>query len=72
MALDTTSLKASIKAAFSDQESKMDNPDNALNDLADKIGDALETWIKTLQITYISGLTNGSGAVTGTFGNTLS
>ncbi len=72
MALDTTTLKASIKQAFLDQRANNSDPTGAAEDLADKIGAALETWVKTLQITYTTGLADSSGAVSGTFGNTLS
>ena len=70
MALDKTSLKASIKQAFNDQRSNTNDPDGAIDDLASKIADAVDLFVKSGSVstsvsTVITG-TSPSGAVTGT------
>jgi hypothetical protein len=72
MALDTSTLISAIEQAFLDQRDNTNDPDSAAQDLANKIGAALENWVKTLQITYSSGLVDPGGSVTGTFIYTLS
>lgn len=71
MSLDTNTLKETIKTAFLDQRSNTDDPEAAAEDLAGKIANAFEVYVKGIGINYVSGLANGSGPVTGTFVYTI-
>lgn len=46
MALNKQSLKQAIKQAFADQAEKTEDPDAALDDLAGKIADAVDDYVK--------------------------
>ncbi|MDD2965539.1 MAG: hypothetical protein PHU33_16470 [Bacteroidales bacterium] len=70
--MDKNILKSSIKQAFLDQRNKTDNPEAAIDDLAGKIADAVDVFIKGLVISYTSGLVAGPYPVTGTFNYSLS
>jgi hypothetical protein len=72
MPLDTTTLENSIKSAFLDQRSNTSDPEGAAADLANKIADAMKTFVSGLTITYTAGLVDSAGAVSGTFEYTLS
>ena len=50
MALNKAELKQSIKAAFENQVSKTENPAAALDDLAGKIADAIDAYVKGASI----------------------
>ena len=71
MALNKGALKQSIYHAFKDQTSKKDDPDAAMQDLAGKIADAVDVFIRQLEIDYTAGLLAPNGPVTGTFQYTL-
>jgi hypothetical protein len=76
MALATAALKNSIKAAFKDQSTKTDDPVAALDDLADKLSKAVESFIKTGTVnTSVSGACAtpaGPGTITGSGTGTIS
>ena len=74
MSLDKATLKASIKQALLDQRNNTDNPTGSADDLAGKIADAVDTYVKGIGITYTTGLAapSGGGPVTGTFTYTIS
>lgn len=73
MALSKETLKSDIKAAFTGVMNQADDKrEDALNKLADKIADAVIKSIKSMQITYTTGLTSPMGAVTGQFQYTIS
>jgi hypothetical protein len=72
MALDKEGLKSQIKAAFVEAKSKETNPDQVFDALAGKIADAVDQFVKELQITYTTGLTAPNGPVAGNFTYTLS
>lgn len=71
MALVKDTLKAGILAAFKAQQKKEADPDAALNDLADKLATAIDTYIKSGTVTTVvtgacatpagPGTINGSG-----------
>ena len=71
MALDKAQLAQSITKAFMDQTSKKENPEAAIQDLASKIADAIDTYTRQLEIVYTAGLLATNGPVTGTFQYTL-
>jgi poly-gamma-glutamate capsule biosynthesis protein CapA/YwtB (metallophosphatase superfamily) len=72
MPLNKATLKTQIKAAFVAQQNKTDNPDGALDDLATKISDAIDAYVKQMTVTSVPVLTSPSGPVTGTITNTVS
>ena len=71
MALNKVQLRASIKAAFIEAKSKDKNPEAAFDALAAKIADAIDSYVRQMQITYTTGLTAPNGPVGGLFGNTI-
>jgi hypothetical protein len=56
MALVQATLKAGIEAAFKAQDSKTDNPDAALGDLADMLASAIESFVKSGTVTVAAGI----------------
>jgi hypothetical protein len=72
MALVKDSLKTQLKAAFQAQTGKTDNPEAALEDLADKIASAVDSYIKSATITNVPALTSPAGPVSGTITSTIS
>jgi hypothetical protein len=70
--LDKNKLKKSIESAFVEAKGKTDNPEAAIEALSGQIADAIEVFVKSLQITYNSGLIAGPYPVSGTFTYTLS
>lgn len=67
--LNKSTLKSEIKAAFQDQKDKTENPEAALDDLATKIADAIDSYIKGATIVatpanvVTAALSNGGGPV---------
>lgn len=72
MPLNKVQLKTDIKAAFLAAKAKTDDPDAAFDALAGSIADAVDSYVKQMQITYSSGLTAPNGPVAGVFGYILS
>lgn len=81
MALNKVKLKQEIKAAFTEAKLEENNPDAVFDAIAGKISDAIDDYIKGLQITYVPAnpqnpppapFIAGPYPVTGTFGYTLS
>ncbi|MDR2964039.1 MAG: hypothetical protein LBU90_10475 [Bacteroidales bacterium] len=66
MALVKTSLKTAIMAAFKAQQNKTDNPEGALNDLADKLATAIDTYIKSGTVNVTVATTGSATAQAGT------
>ena len=56
MALNTPLLKQHIKAAFKAQTTKENNPDTALDDLAGKLAQAMQTYITSATVTVPPGV----------------
>lgn len=48
-------------------EDMMTKDQNSIDELADRLIDVLEVWLKDASIKYITGLVAGSNPVTGTF-----
>ena len=73
MALNKNTLKASLKGAMLNNiTGATHSQQNEIDTLAGAFADAIDAFVRTLQITYTFGLADSSGAVSGTFGNTLS
>ena len=72
MALNKAILAQAIAKAFIDQTAKKENTEAAIQDLATKIADAIDIYVKDLQITYTTGLTASTYSVVGSFTYTLS
>ena len=75
MPLDTTTLKASLKAAFL---ANLPSPDSTqlsqVDAMAGAMANAMLVFVQGAQITYTTGLIapSGGGPVTGLFGNIIS
>ena len=71
MALDKTTLKQEIEALLTDMETRTSD---SKSDYAQALADAIEKFVKTATINYISGLATpaGGGVVSGTFLGNLS
>jgi hypothetical protein len=76
MALVKSTLKSAILNAFKAQQSKEENPDGALDDLADKLSAAIESYVKSATVsTTVTGACAtpaGPGTITGSGTGTLS
>ena len=68
MALVKATLESAIFAAFKSQTTKTENPEDALNDLADKLATAIDAFIKsgTVNVTVATTGTAAAQAGTGT------
>lgn len=71
MSLNTLKLKSDIKAAFDAQKNKPDNQQQAIDDLADKIAEAVEYYVKSINVISTPVLSSPSGPVTGTISNEI-
>lgn len=56
MPLNKDLLQSQIKQAFKDQQTKTQDPDAALEDLAQKIAAALDAFVKSGTVTVPSGI----------------
>lgn len=75
MPLDKTALKSAMIAAFTANLPGITaDQTTALDTTCGAIADAIDTYVKAIQITYTSGLTTatGGGPVTGTMVYTIS
>ena len=72
MALNTAALKSAIKAAF---QANLPAPTatqlSELDTMCTSIANAMQAFVQSATITYTTGLANGSGPVTGVFGNII-
>jgi hypothetical protein len=68
MALNTPGLKDEIKQLLTDMRSRSEISDE---EFANRLSSAIETYVKTATIIYISGLTASGAPVTGTFAGNL-
>ncbi|MDR3226043.1 MAG: hypothetical protein LBT56_00025 [Prevotellaceae bacterium] len=66
MALIQSILKTEIKAAFMAQANKTENPESALNDLADKLATAIDAFVKSGIVTGTCQTPSGAGTIQGT------
>ncbi|MFI3322083.1 MAG: hypothetical protein R3Y50_06115 [Rikenellaceae bacterium] len=72
MALVHATIKNEVKAAFTEVMNQSDDDrEGAIDRLSDKIATAVENAIKSMTITYSTGLVAPTGAVTGTFTYTI-
>ncbi len=73
MPLVKATIKDEVKAAFLQVIDQQDEDrEGAVDKVADKIADAVINAIKSMQITYSTGLTSPMGPVTGMFTYTIS
>lgn len=73
MALVKQNIECEIKAAFQSVMTQADDKrEEALDKLAALLADAVIHAVKSMQITYQTGLTTSVGPVTGTFTYTVS
>ncbi|MGJ5643200.1 hypothetical protein [Formosa sp. S-31] len=68
MALDKDSLKANIIQIMTDM---MEREENSIEEFAERLSTAVDTYVKTATIVYTTGLTAPNGAVTGSFQGNL-
>jgi len=66
MALVKDTLKAAIYSAFAEARTKTDNPEEAMNTLADRIATAVDTFVKSGTVSTTVTGTCPAGAVNGT------
>jgi hypothetical protein len=64
MALNKDSLKADIIDILTDMRNREDNSDT---EFAERLTNAIDTYVKEAKIVYQSGLTTPNGPVTGNF-----
>ena len=69
MALNKNELKQNIKQILIDM---MQRDTASYEEFAQRLADAIDTYVKQATINYTSGLTAPNGAVTGTFNGNLS
>lgn len=69
MALNKDELKQNIKQILIDM---MQRDTASYEEFAQRLADAIDTYVKQATINYTSGLTAPNGAVTGTFNGNLS
>lgn len=73
MALDTITLKNSLKTAFlANLPSPTPGQVSEVDTLAGAVAAAMQAFVTGATITYTTGLTSPSGAVTGVFTNIIS
>ncbi len=66
MALVKETLKAAVFAAFKAQQDKTENPDEALNDIADRLAAAIDAFVKSGTVSVTVATTGTAAAQTGT------
>lgn len=69
MSLDKDRLKQKIKEAFEAEQSEEQDANASLENISDKLAEAIIEEIKELTIVYTSGLVAPNGAVTGSLEN---
>ena len=72
MALNKSALQTGIKNAFKSMKEGDGDEEQALDLFCTKLAEAVDTYVKTAQINYTTGLTAPNGAVTGVFNGNLS
>ena len=66
--LDKAGLKTSILDLLTDMETRTED---AKEEFAERLSDAIDTYVKTAKINYDDGLVAPNGAVTGVFNGEL-
>lgn len=64
MALDKATLKTTIVGIMTDM---LEREETSIEEFAERLSDAVDTYTRGAKIVYTSGLTAPNGAVTGTF-----
>lgn len=68
MALNKNGLKTAIKTILNDMRNRKENADE---EFAERLSDAIDNYVKTASIVYENGLTAPEGPVTGVFNGKL-
>ncbi|WP_271783865.1 hypothetical protein [Aquimarina algiphila] len=68
MSLNKVELQKNIKALL---EEMMQREENSIDEFAERMSTAIDTYVKTAEIQYNSGLVAPNGNVTGTFNGKL-
>lgn len=69
--MEKQTIKAKIKSAYVQVMNDTQDREASLDRVADTLADAVMEAIRSITITYVSGLTSPAGAVTGTFQCTI-
>lgn len=69
MALNKAQLALEIKSILEDMEQRTED---AKTEFANRLADAIDGYVKQMQITYTAGLSTTTGPVTGVFNYVLS
>ncbi len=69
MALNKVQLATEIKSILEDMETRTED---AKLEFATRLADAIDGYVKQMQITYTAGLATSTGPVTGVFNYVLS
>lgn len=72
MALDTGKLKTDLKRLYQQARDNNEGADAALDAFIEGMGDVIEAYVKSITITYTTGLSAPNGPVVGTFEHTIS
>lgn len=71
MAMVKAAIKAEIKSAYTQVMNDTDDREASIDKVSDVLADAVINAVKSITITYVSGLTTAMGPVTGTFQFTI-
>lgn len=71
MALNKATLEASIRNAFKSMQDAGGDEEQALNTFCSKLSDAMDAYVKSAEIVYVSGLTASTYPVLGEFKGNL-
>ncbi|KIO75946.1 hypothetical protein TH53_17955 [Pedobacter lusitanus] len=71
MSLDQQRLKQKIKTAIQAEQTEENSANTSLDKLSEAISQAVIAEIKAVKITYLGGLANSGGPVTGTINLTI-
>lgn len=71
MAMEKAAIKAEIKSAYMKVMNDTEGREASIDKVSDVLADAVMNAVKSITITYVSGLTSPMGPVTGTFQFTI-
>lgn len=72
MSLDKAGLKVNLKTMYDATKVAAADGPTAEQNFINSLADAIETYVKSAQVNYTSGLIAGSNTVIGTFNGSLS
>ena len=68
MALNKIQLKNEIKSILEDMETR---ETDSKQEFAERLADAIDSYVRQIDVIYVAGLVAPTGPVTGTFQNTV-